>query len=126
MIWLEVRYATETVASADGVRYVVMADVINASGIARDAFVFRADDDKFMHVAMAYDMNVYPVGAGLAHAEGVDFYRGPSARVEFTSSAAAASSLRSFKARLKILLQQWRDTQTEDLGDTTVEVYTAE
>jgi len=126
MIWLEVKYVPLTTNTADGVRYAVMAEVINSSGIEREVFVHRTDDGRYMHPAMAYDMNVYPAGQARALSEGADFYRASTARVEHPASATAASALRTFKARLAILVRQWRDTQTEDLGDVEVEVYTSE
>lgn len=126
MIWLEVRYVPVTETLAEGVRYGVTVEVLNASGIEREVFVFRSVDDVFMHPAMAYDMNVYPASKALALGAGDAFYRASVMTVTYPTSASAASAIRSFKARLRILVNQWRATRTEDLGNTEVEVYTAE
>lgn len=126
MIWLEVRYTPQTVVSPErGVEYQLLVEVINASGIERDVFVHRTVDDRFMSAAMAYDMNTYPNSAAAALGAHAEFYRTSAVRVTFTASADAASARRSFKARLALLVRQWRDVQTEGLGDVEVEVYTA-
>lgn len=126
MIWLEVRYSPETQTVPSGVRYALRAEVINASGVPPEVFVYRTIDDVFMHVAMAYDLNVYPASKASALAQQADFYRVSAAPLVYETSAASAKALRFLKARLRLLVTQWKAAQTEALGDAEVEVYTAE
>ena len=55
--------------------YRVKNEVLYATGIQREIFVFQVVDEEFSHVAYPYDMENVPVGKEAAAQAGNNFYR---------------------------------------------------
>lgn len=88
-------------------------------GIAAEIFVFETETDEFNHVAVADDMQEYPVGKTQAQTDGKAYYRAIEAQVDYTVIATAQVAAAYTKLRVQQLAIEYDAVNNDFIGSDT-------
>ncbi len=104
--------------------YKVKNEIIYASGIPSEVFVFETETQEFSNVASVWEVMNLPVGYAAAHAAGAERYRTSVAEVGYPSVDAAAYFAAHVQSRVEGLLDTFV-TYTGGFEGVTTHSYTA-
>lgn len=110
---------TQTRTLEEGPVYRVLTRTIYVEGIAAEIFVFETETDEFNHVAVADDMQEYPVGKTQAQADGKVYYRAIEAQVDYTVAVTAQTAADYTKLRVQQLAIEYDAVNNDFIGSDT-------
>ena len=112
----------QTVTQADDTTlYTITMEVVGSEGIEMDVFVFDMLTMHISRIATITDMSAYPVGLLAAQEAGVDYYRGRSLSLSFTSALEAMDTVTIIHQRLTTLVTDANRLQSDfEVGEQTL------
>ncbi len=103
----------------EGPVYRVHTRTTYVEGIAAEIFVFATETDVFNHVAVAYDMQEFPVGKTQAQADGKAYYRAIEAQVDYEVATTAQAAAAYTKLRVRQLAEEYDLVNSAFVGEDT-------
>ena len=110
---------TQTRTLEEGPVYRVLTRTIYVEGIAAEIFVFGTETDEYSHVAVADDMQEYPVGKAQAQTDGKAYYRAIEAQVDYTVVVTAQAAADYTKLRVQQLATEYDAVNSDFIGSDT-------
>jgi hypothetical protein len=98
--------------------YRVKFEIIDTVNIDFSVFMFDTETGRFSHVAMVYDLEMFPVGRELAAYNNIPYFRWHSGYVEYNELSQAVYFEALTKTRLKTLSNLWSRVTDVFTGST--------
>lgn len=108
------------------VYYLANIDVNMSSGIDKELFVVRVDDDTFVNVATVADINTYPKYKNDAITDGLGFYRVKSITIKTLLKELTLEGATDVQQRLQLVVKSWAADSGTSFGGVEAFLYTSD
>ena len=111
MSWIQVAQ-TNTIEDGE-FPYSMVLEVTDGSGIEKELFVLRVDDDTYQYVATSADLRAYPASKAEAEAQNTLHYRASKVSPRWATQIIAQKFLTQAHARLRSVVKAVGDTRSQ-------------